>query len=77
MAELMESIGERLRRLRERRGYSQEQLATLIGVPQSQISRWEAGRVPGENMQLGSAMRLAWVLGVSLDALSGMADLRI
>lgn len=36
-------IGGRIRRYREERGYSQKQLAQLIGVSNSRISNWEQG----------------------------------
>jgi transcriptional regulator with XRE-family HTH domain len=36
-------LGPTLRKLREARGLSQEQLAEKIGVTQRQVSRWEIG----------------------------------
>ena len=36
-------IGARIRKFREDRGYSQKELAELIGVSNSRISNWEQG----------------------------------
>lgn len=49
-----------LTRLRERKGLTQNELATLTGVPQNTIARWESGAVtPREK----SIEKLAKVLG--------------
>ena len=37
-------IGNRLKTLREQRGYTQEHLAKLIGVSKSTLSRYEKGK---------------------------------
>lgn len=53
-----------LRALRESRGLSQSQLATLAGVAQATVSFWESGaRRPG----LEESVRAARALGVPLD----------
>ena len=36
-------IGARIRKIREDRGYSQKELAELIGVSNSRVSNWEQG----------------------------------
>lgn len=36
-------IGARIRKFREDRGYSQKELAELIGVSNSRVSNWEQG----------------------------------
>lgn len=68
----MESIlttpfGERLRRLREQRGWSQEQLARAAGVPREWISAVETGDIanPGSK-RIG---KLAQAFGVDADYL--------
>jgi transcriptional regulator with XRE-family HTH domain len=72
---IVESIGARLRRIRTMRGLTQVQLAEQSGLLQHTISQIESGAQKGEFMQLATAMRLAWALGVSVDALSGMPDI--
>lgn len=62
----METIGQRVRTLREQHGYSQAALGSLIGVEQSQISNIENGY--GEP-SLKTLRRLARVFEVSLDEL--------
>jgi XRE family transcriptional regulator of biofilm formation len=66
-------IGERLKRLREKKGLSVRQLSRLAHVPHETISRLEndVQRSPS----LPVAMRLAKTLGVSLDYLAGMDEL--
>lgn len=43
-AQMLRAIGDRVRRRRERLGWSQTALADLLGVAPSQISRIEAGQ---------------------------------
>ena len=74
-ARAVESIGARLRRIRTMRGWTQIQLAEQAGLLQHTTSQLESGAQKGECMQLGTAMRLAWALGVSVDTLSGMPDI--
>ena len=58
-----------LRLLREGRGLSQLALATLIGVEQSTVARWEQGAKPRET----HARALASALGISVDDLDAQA----
>lgn len=60
----------RLKELRMRRGYSQEDLASLVGISKTQVSRWEAGQNPSADM-LG---KLAETFSVSADYLLGFVD---
>lgn len=39
----METRGDRIRQLRKARGYSQAELARIVGVTKSAISQWELG----------------------------------
>ena len=64
-------IGERIRRLREARGMSQRQLARAAELPQSLLSQVENGVRPGSGIRVDAARRIAFALGVSLDALVG------
>jgi transcriptional regulator with XRE-family HTH domain len=56
-----------VRPLREAKGYSQAELSRLSGVPQSTISRLEAGEVGTIN--LAHLEKLADALGVNASAL--------
>jgi transcriptional regulator with XRE-family HTH domain len=42
---LAADVGARLRRIRERNGWSQKELADRLGVTPSQLSRWENGKI--------------------------------
>lgn len=73
MAEM--TLGERIRRLRQERGWSQTQLARALEVHQKQISGYERGvHVPSTDVLI----RLAEVFDVSLDylALNGRTGVR-
>ena len=65
-------VGRRIRDLRKRRGLTQAQLAEATGLLQSQISQIESGVRRGSTIQLDAARSIAFVLGVSLDALAGL-----
>jgi transcriptional regulator with XRE-family HTH domain len=62
------SFGERLARIREAKGWSQQELADRSGVPYITIYRCERGlhREP----RVSVAAKLARALGVSLDVLA-------
>lgn len=61
------TLGERLRRLRAERGWSQAQLATKLSIHQKQVSGYERGiHVP----QTELLIRIAETFGVSLDHLA-------
>ena len=63
------TFGERLKRLREVAGWSQNELAKRSGVPRPTISDLEAGKQRG--LTVANARKLARALGVSLDLLIG------
>jgi putative transcriptional regulator len=56
----------RLRELRQARGFSQEELARLLGVAGYTVTRWETGQM---RPTAGNARKLARRLGVDVDAL--------
>lgn len=63
--------GERVRELRERRGYSREKLAMIINIGVAQVARYERG----ENDATGDIIeRLATLFNVSTDYLLGLTD---
>jgi transcriptional regulator with XRE-family HTH domain len=66
-----DSIGKRLKLLREKRGLTIRALATLADVPQSTISMVEAGIRPGAGLRLETAKRICWALGVGIGELAG------
>lgn len=63
-----EEFGERLKSARERRGFTQEQLAEAVGMHAGRISDYESGRIVP---QLEKAARMAGVLEITLDELVG------
>jgi transcriptional regulator with XRE-family HTH domain len=65
-----DSVGERVKRLRQRRGLTQRQLAAGAKVPQPLISQIESGKRSGAHIHLEVAARLAFALQVSLDNLA-------
>jgi len=62
------SFGERLRRIRQARGFSQEQLGREVGISQRMMAYYEnhAEKAPAHHL-----MRLADILRVSIDELVG------
>jgi len=62
------TFGQRLKRLREVRGWSQQELADHSGVPYITIYRCERGM--HHEPRVGVAAKLARALGVSLDVLA-------
>ena len=59
--------GERIKKLRQNAGMSQEKLAEMVGVSRQAVTKWEAGQsAPGtENL-----FRLAEVFGTTVDMLT-------
>jgi transcriptional regulator with XRE-family HTH domain len=70
-----ESIGARLARLRQMRGWSQVHLARRAGLTPHGVSQIESGRRNGWGIELETAYRLAFALGTSIDVLAGMPEL--
>ena len=57
------TTGEKIRLLREQRGYSLEELGKRVGVGKSTVRKWETGLI--ENMGRDKIARLSDVFGVS------------
>lgn len=69
---MAESIGDIIKRLREEKGLSQRQLATLSNVDRGYINQLEAGK--GGSISLRTARKLAAALEVPPDVfLKGQA----
>jgi transcriptional regulator with XRE-family HTH domain len=64
---------ERLRALRNERGWTQQHLAALSGVPDATISRIERGETT--DISINIVRRLANSFDVTLDYLAGVSDL--
>jgi len=62
-------MGQRIKAQREKKGWSQHELARQSGIPQATISRLESGEM--KDVQTMLARRLARALGVGLDYLAG------
>ena len=60
------AFGEKLQELRKSRGWTQEQLASEIGVSRQALSKWESGSTVPDTENV---IRLAVLFGVSTDYL--------
>lgn len=69
----MTMLFERIRELREDNDYKQEYLAEVLGVTQTNYSKYELGKI---NIPVEMLMKLADFYGVSLDYLTGRTDKR-
>ncbi|MEK5160726.1 helix-turn-helix transcriptional regulator [Paenibacillus sp. FSL R5-0527] len=56
-------LSENLKRIREERGVSQEELAIIIGVEKKDIGCWEDGK---KEPRMGNVQKLAEALGVTI-----------
>jgi transcriptional regulator with XRE-family HTH domain len=56
----METMGDRIKRLRVARGYTQEAFGRLVGVTKSAVSQWEDGS--SKNVKLETFVRVLDVL---------------
>jgi transcriptional regulator with XRE-family HTH domain len=63
--------GDRLRSLRNKQGYTQEELSVLVNIGSRQIWRYENGETSPDGDTLGS---IAKVLSTSADYLLGLTD---
>jgi transcriptional regulator with XRE-family HTH domain len=59
-------IGTRIRTAREQQGWTQDQLATAVGVSRSAVAQWETGRAGQVTTNL---TRVASTLGVGVEYL--------
>jgi transcriptional regulator with XRE-family HTH domain len=68
----MATFGERLTKLREQKGWSQQDLAKVAGVPYMTI--WRAEAQTHRYPRMDVAKRIARALGISLDVLCGLYE---
>ena len=66
----MSVIGKQIKKYRNEKGYTQEQLGAILGVSTQAVSKWENGGTPDIEL----IPKLSDVLGVTIDALFGRAD---
>jgi transcriptional regulator with XRE-family HTH domain len=64
---ITETMGDRIRTLRQARGLTQEELGEACGVSKSAVSQWEDGSV--ENVKLKTFLKLIEVLRTDHDYL--------
>jgi len=64
----MNHISDNIKRMRERSGLSQQQLADRSGISKAQISRLESGKQ--DNPQIKTLIPLSSALGVSLEEIA-------
>lgn len=69
----MEKVGEKIRKLREETGTSQQKIADLLGVTRQSLSLYEKGE---RTINVESLGKLAEFFGVSADYLLGLSDVR-
>lgn len=67
-------MGERIRRLREDKGMSQEELGKLVGVQRAAVQKWESGHT--KNLRQNTIKTLSDFFGVSPSYLMGMSDIK-
>jgi transcriptional regulator with XRE-family HTH domain len=74
MGDFMEpdDVAKRLEKARIARGLSLSELARRADVSQSTLSSVKTGHRQGSNLTLGTARKLAKVLGISVDWLCGL-----
>ena len=68
------TIGERITYLRNKKGWSQAELARRAKIGQSTLHAYESGNRPAQGMSVEIAIRLARELGVTVDYLVGVYE---
>jgi transcriptional regulator with XRE-family HTH domain len=68
------NIGERITNLRQKKGWSQAELARQATIGQSTLHAYESGTRAATGMSVDVAIRLARVLGVTVDYLVGVYE---
>lgn len=68
----MVTIGEKIKELRKQKKLTQEDLAKLLGLNRTTISKWE--RPGGSEPDIATIKKLADIFGVTTDYLLGHTD---
>lgn len=68
------TIGERIKNLREKKGWSQAELARRAAIGQSTLHAYESGNRSAQGMSVEVAIKLARELSVTVDYLVGVYD---
>jgi transcriptional regulator with XRE-family HTH domain len=68
------AVGPRIRKARERRGLSVEELAARLGVSDDTLRRWESGHAP---VRLSGLLTIAGALSVTVEALMPEVDVEL
>lgn len=66
------NIGNIIKDARIRKGLTQEQLASFVGVQKSAVAKWETGRV--SEIKRGNLQRIALALGIDPSVLLGREE---
>jgi transcriptional regulator with XRE-family HTH domain len=64
--EFQKKLGERIKALREKKGISQQELASLCDFEKSNMSRIEAGRT---NPTIGTLLKISYALNINVTVL--------
>lgn len=67
-------MGERIKRLREDKDMSQEELGKLVGVQRAAVQKWESGHT--KNLRQNTIKTLSDFFGVSPSYLMGMSEVK-
>ncbi|MDR1736062.1 MAG: helix-turn-helix domain-containing protein [Oscillospiraceae bacterium] len=73
LPEQLKLLPERVKNLRESRGYSQRVLAGMLGVSQQTIAGWERSRTSPDRRMVS---KMVGIFGVTSDYLLGISDSR-
>jgi transcriptional regulator with XRE-family HTH domain len=65
-------MGETIRKIREKKGYNQEQLAEIMKVSRTTISKIESGKF---NCSLDYLSKFSWYLGFDFKAIEKIEDI--
>lgn len=63
---------ERIKKLRKSRGFTQKEMAMLLGISQQAYQQLEAGRT--EDMRISTLKKLCLILDISADYLLGIEE---